>query len=73
MSKKQELKSMNIVKAVKPPKGYENQYPWKEGDAVLFLGEIQNMPGHVAVVTRDGKVHWGYHPESFRPATVDEV
>ncbi len=36
------------------PKGYEDKYPWKIGDPVLRLGEIENMPGHVAVVTSAG-------------------
>jgi hypothetical protein len=31
------------------------------------------VPGHVAVVTREGRVVWGYHPEDFRKLTVDET
>jgi len=48
-------------------------YPWKEGDSLLYLGEIVNMPGHCSVVTRKGEVHWGYHTENFRIATEDET
>ena len=38
---------------------------FKDGDLVLYLGEIENMPGHVAVVNRNGQVRWGFHPELF--------
>lgn len=55
------------------PKGYEDKYPWKAGDSALLLGEIENMPGHVAVVTKDGKVHWGFHDDNFREPTGDEI
>jgi len=55
------------------PEGYDGQYPWNNGEKVLLLGEIQNMPGHVAVATKDGKVHWGYHPENFRDPTQEEL
>lgn len=50
-----------------------HEYSIKRGEAVLFLGEIENMPGHVAVVTRDGKVLWGYHEENFREPTEEEL
>ena len=63
---------MKIVIAVMPP-GYEDKYPWKEGASLLLLGEIENMKGHVAVVDREGKVYWGYHDDSFRDATEDEI
>ncbi len=46
------------------PQGYV--YPWKDGDILLLLGEIENMPGHVAVANREGRVYWGYHEDSFR-------
>jgi len=55
------------------PEGYEDKYPFKNGDAVLFHGEIENMPGHVAVVTRDGKTHFGYHDDNFREPTEEEL
>lgn len=29
---------------------------FKNGDMVLYLGEIDNMPGHVAVVNRNGQI-----------------
>jgi hypothetical protein len=52
---------------------YADKYPFKNGESVLFLGEIENMPGHVAVVTRDGKVHYGYHDDHFREPTEEEL
>lgn len=48
-------------------------YPFKEGDHMLFLGEIPNMKGHCAIVTRDGRVLWGYHTDDFRNPTEDEL
>jgi hypothetical protein len=47
-------------------------YPFVNGDTVLMLGEIEQMPGHVAVVTKDGKTHFGYHMENFRKLTREE-
>jgi hypothetical protein len=44
---------------------YGDSYPWKQGETVLVLGEIENMPSHVAVVTTDGKTHFGYHETFF--------
>ena len=36
--------------------------------AVLMLGEINNMPGKVAVVNADGRVVWGVHSHYFTEA-----
>lgn len=47
--------------------------PFKDGDLVLMLGEIQHCPGHCAVVTRDGLVRWGYHTDNFQRLSEDEV
>jgi DNA-binding XRE family transcriptional regulator len=49
------------------------RYPWKAGESLLYLGEIKQMPGHVAVVDRKGKVHWGYHDDNFREPKENEV
>lgn len=38
---------------------------FKEGDMVLYLGELSNMPGHVAIATDKGKVLFGYHFDNF--------
>jgi hypothetical protein len=48
-------------------------YPFKNGDVVLMLGEILQMPGHVAVALKDGRVVFGYHVENFRPLTDEEA
>ena len=39
----------------------------------LFLGEIPNMPGHCAVVSRAGHILWGLHLDLLRVATEDEI
>ena len=53
--------------------GYRNKMAFHDGDHVLMIGEIEHMPGHVAVVTKDGLVKWGYHDDNFRKLTRDEV
>lgn len=47
------------------PEGIENQYPFKEGEHLLYLGEIENMLGHGVVINEKGKVFWGFHTEHF--------
>ena len=47
--------------------------PFKNGDTVLYLGELGNMPDHCVVATEDGLLWWGYHTERFRAARPDEV
>jgi len=46
---------------------------FKTGDVFLLLGEIENMPGHVAVVDRKGRVHWGHGEEYFTVMNEDDV
>lgn len=52
--------------------GTPNPYPFNEGDVVLVLGKIKHMPGHVAVITRDGKTHFGFHADHFRKLSKEE-
>ena len=42
------------------------------GNSYLFLGEIENMPGHCVVVL-NGKIVYGYHSECFREPKQDEL
>ncbi len=51
--------------------GYLDKYPFEPDETVLCLGEIENMPGHVVLAKKDGRVFWGYHPENF-PKIPDE-
>lgn len=67
------LKLPRLVVADIPPKGFEGKYPWKDGQTLLFLGEIEQMPGHCVVVDKAGKVHWGFHTDNFREPTEDEI
>jgi hypothetical protein len=53
------------------PEGFD--YPFKNGDTVLMLGEIEQMPGHVAIALKDGRVLFGYHEENFRKLTEEEA
>jgi hypothetical protein len=74
MDEDEELLPNHIVIVTQLPPGYESGYPFKEGDRMLYLGEIPNMPGgHCIVVNQQGRVHWGYHTEYFRKPTEDEL
>jgi SOS-response transcriptional repressor LexA len=53
------------------PKDFIN--PFENGDTVLVLGEIDQMPGHVAVALEDGRVVFGYHVVDFRRIPRDEA
>lgn len=44
----------------------EPDYPFKNGDRLLFMGEIENMRGHCIIVDQHGKTFWGYHTDNFR-------
>lgn len=46
---------------------------WKDGDHLVYMGELDNMPGHGVFVDRAGKTHWGYHPDGFREPTEEEL
>jgi hypothetical protein len=63
---------MRIVIAVVTP-DFEGKYPWKNGDPLLLLGEVENAPDHVAVADKAGRVHWIFDRDSFREATEDEI
>lgn len=55
-------------------KAYATGYPFEEGDVVLYLGEVENMPSHVIVATKKPPfVTWGYHFELFRVIPGDET
>ena len=54
------------------PEGYEKGYPFKVGETVLILGELQNMPHHYAVVTEDGQIGFGFHLDLFKIVTGEE-
>ena len=62
-----------IVKFVFDYPGEVNQYPFQDGEMLLYLGEIENMRGHCIVVNRKGKVFWGFHTENFVIPTEDEI
>jgi len=62
-----------IVIVEVPPCKLYGEYPWHEGDHLLYIGEIVNMPDHVIVADHHGHIHWGYHLENFRHPTEDEI
>ncbi len=54
------------------PKGYGG-YPFREGDVVLMLGEIDKMPGHCAVATQAGKVIMGFDMDNFEEIPEEDL
>lgn len=54
-------------------KKYAKEYPWEEGERLLFLSEIRFADGHCVVADRAGKIHWMYHTDNFRMLTEEEV
>ena len=51
----------------------KNIYPWKNGETVLYLGEVYGMKGHGIFVGKDGLVKFGYHLDSFKIIPEDEL
>jgi hypothetical protein len=63
-----------IIAEVTLPAGYEDQYKdIQNGEHVLLLGEITNMPGHMVLVNNQDKILWGYHREDFRILSDEET
>ena len=56
------------------PKDYLKHYPFKESDVFLFLGEIEQAPGHCCVINiKTGKFYGFYHTDEFKILTEEEV
>jgi hypothetical protein len=51
----------------------EHKYPFNSGDTVLVFGDIAMMAGHCVLATKDGKIHFGWHTDYFRPLTEEEI
>lgn len=68
------IKPMSLVKASISPK-YKNVYPKpiRNGETMLFLGEINQAQGHCAVADKKGKIYWMYHTNNFRMLEEDEI
>ncbi len=66
------MKPFDLV-AVKPEftKNYEHLF--KEKTRLIFLGEINQMPGHGVFVSFDGNVLTGLHVDSFSVVPEDEA
>jgi len=62
-----------LARVVGIPEDYMQKYPFRNGDIVLFMGEVEQMPEHSVIATRDGKVHFGYHSDWFVKLTEDEA
>ena len=55
------------------PAEHHSKYPFTRNEILLFLGEVQQMPGHSVVATKDGRVVWGYHTDNFLVIPKDEA
>jgi hypothetical protein len=50
------------------------RYLFRTSRRYVFLGEIQNMPGHCIVVDlKTGRVFSGWHTENFEELPADDV
>lgn len=54
-------------KNFKSPNYFQESYPWLKGEILLYLGEIEDMPGHGAFCRDGGEIHYGYHLNYFIP------
>ena len=72
--KTKKLRQYALVKLREDCKhGYEKTPIYNEG-TLIYLGEIPNMLGHAVFAgAESGKLYSGYHPESFRELTDEEV
>jgi hypothetical protein len=71
MKRKSKFKN-NMIVIYKPVAGYKSPV-FKDNEAVLYLGDVPNAPGHCAVAKKDGVVIWLVHPDEFRLPTEDEI
>lgn len=51
----------------------ESGYPFEHDEILLFFGEIVQMRGHCIVVSKNGKVYWGYHTDNFVEPDKDRI
>lgn len=54
-------------------RGDYSRHPLKNGQLVIYLGEIPNVPGHCVVATYEGHVVPMIHPDELRQAEEDEL
>lgn len=53
---------------------YHARYPFVDGRAYVFFGQIPNMPGHCVVADHQtGQLYSGYHTENFVELSDDET
>ena len=52
---------------------WKHAYPFNMHESVVFLGEINEMPGHCIVARKNGNVMWGYHTDNFRKIKKEEI
>jgi hypothetical protein len=67
------FKKNQLVKFYLPNPNYSRNFPFKENEILLFLGEIKQMPGHCIIVNRRGSVYWGYHTDNFIEPSEDDI
>jgi hypothetical protein len=73
MKHKCKFTNPQLVKFRLPDPNYALSFPFKDGDLVMFLGEIKQMPGHCVIANRLGKIYWGYHTSNFIEPNKDEI
>ena len=70
---KRKIKPCTLVRFICPS---DYQYPFKDGEILLFLGEITQSPGiggHCVVANSKGKVFWAYHTSDFEAVKKEDA
>ena len=56
------------------PSSLSAEFPFRAGVSYIFFGEIPNMPGHCVIAEQQsGRLHSGYHTDSFIELTEEET
>ena len=51
----------------------KSKYPFSNDLPMIYLGEIYNMPEHSIFIGKSGKCYFGYHVNTFRELTENEI
>ncbi len=74
--RRKELRPMDLVKfdLKNVPEGIRNEYPFRDDESYVYLGDINQMPGHCLVVRMEnGQVFCGFHTSNFIRILDDEA
>lgn len=67
------IRPLSLVKLVDDVLPIYKDHPISKEKTLIYLGEIPNMPGHGIFLGDAGQKYIGYHTDSFRELTSEEV